>query len=100
MKMKLLMGAMLIAAPAELWAQQEAEAPETTRMTLDRMVISAGAEKVAIDTPQAVSTLDQEDIDQTQAMTALRALMSSFDPKHEIKDATCAWALSEWCDAD
>ncbi|MCK0530957.1 TonB-dependent receptor domain-containing protein [Sphingobium agri] len=68
-KAKLLMGAVLIAVPAELWAQQAADAPETTRMTLDRMVISAGAEKVAIDTPQAVSTLDQEDIDQAQAMT-------------------------------
>lgn len=32
-------------------------------------MISAGAEKVAIDTPQAVTVLDQDDIDQLQATT-------------------------------
>lgn len=37
-------------------------------------------------------------IDHTQAMTAIRALMCSWAPKHEIKEATVAWALSEWCD--
>lgn len=37
-------------------------------------------------------------INRAQAMTALRALMCSFAPKHEIKEATVAWALSEWCD--
>lgn len=37
-------------------------------------------------------------IDQQKAMKAIRALMSSFDPKHEIKGGTVAWALSEWCD--
>ena len=42
---------------------------ETTQLSLDRMVISAGTEKVAIDTPQAVTTLDQDDIDQRQATT-------------------------------
>ncbi|QNQ09487.1 TonB-dependent receptor domain-containing protein [Sphingomonas alpina] len=41
----------------------------TTQLSLDRLVISAGAEKVAIDTPQAVTVLDQDDIDQTQAST-------------------------------
>lgn len=30
------------------------------------------------------------------AMTAIRAYMSSFDPPHEHKTATVAWALSEW----
>ncbi|WP_030538918.1 TonB-dependent receptor [Sphingobium sp. DC-2] len=68
MKSMLLLGSALIAAPVAAWAQEE-NAPETTRMTLDRMVISAGTEKVAIDTPQAVSTLDQDDIDQVQATT-------------------------------
>ncbi|EQB11640.1 TonB-denpendent receptor [Sphingobium quisquiliarum P25] len=68
MKSMLLLGSALIAAPVTAWAQEE-DAPETTRMTLDRMVISAGTEKVAIDTPQAVSTLDQDDIDQVQATT-------------------------------
>lgn len=37
-------------------------------------------------------------IDKAQAMTAIRALLSSFDPKHEIKMGTVAWALSKWCD--
>jgi len=37
-------------------------------------------------------------IDRAAAMTALRALLGSFDPKHEHKTAVVAWALSEWCD--
>src|SRR5688572_2001282 len=37
--------------------------------TLDRVVVTAGADKVAIATPQAVTTLDQEDIDAKQATT-------------------------------
>ncbi|MCI4590977.1 TonB-dependent receptor [Sphingobium sp. BYY-5] len=65
----LLLGTALIAAPIQAWAQDDADSPDVTRMTLDRMVISAGTEKVAIDTPQAVSVLDQEDIDQIQATT-------------------------------
>ena len=69
-KMKLALGTALIVTPIQAWAQDTAaDAPQTTRMTLDRMVISAGTEKVAIDTPQAVSTLDQDDIDQIQATT-------------------------------
>jgi len=69
-KVKLALGTALIIAPTNAGAQDvTADAPDTTRMTLARMVISAGTEKVAIDTPQAVSTLDQEDIDQMQATT-------------------------------
>ena len=37
-------------------------------------------------------------IDRAQAMTAIRALLCSFEPKHEHKTAVVAWALSEWCD--
>lgn len=46
-------------------------APVTTasKLSLGKVVVSAGQEKVAIDTPQAVTTLDQEDIDQAQAST-------------------------------
>ena len=44
----------------------EDQAPLTT---LSRIVVTAGAEKVAIQTPQAVTTLDQEDIDAKQAST-------------------------------
>jgi len=29
---------------------------------------------------------------------ALRALIGSFAPKHELKDATCAWLLSEYAE--
>ncbi|TRB05837.1 hypothetical protein EXN61_11425 [Agrobacterium tumefaciens] len=36
-------------------------------------------------------------LDRDQVMTALRSLMSSFDPKHEHKEAVVAWCLSEWC---
>ncbi len=68
-RLMLLLGTAMIFAPIQAWAQDDADAPETTRMALDRMVISAGTEKVAIDTPQAVSTLDQDDIDQVQATT-------------------------------
>lgn len=39
-------------------------------------------------------------IDHAAAMTAIRAWLSSFDPKHEHKEATVAWALSEWTEPD
>ena len=67
-KTALLIGTAAMMAPAVALAQ-DAPGDAVTRMALDRMIISAGAEKVAIDTPQAVSALDQEDIDQTQAST-------------------------------
>jgi len=35
-------------------------------------------------------------IERRSAMTAIQALLCSFAPKHEIKTATVAWALSEW----
>jgi hemoglobin/transferrin/lactoferrin receptor protein len=66
----LLAGTALMALPMPALAQGGTAGSEgTTRMALDRLVISAGTEKVAIDTPQAVTALDQEDIDQTQATT-------------------------------
>lgn len=37
-------------------------------------------------------------LDRSQVMTAIRALLCSWDPKHEHKTAVVAWALSEWCD--
>lgn len=36
--------------------------------------------------------------DSAQVMGGLRALMSSFEPKHEHKEAVVAWCLREWCD--
>jgi len=58
-------------------AQDEAAAEQAAtenqkkgRVTqLQRIVLGAGAEKVAIDTPQAVSVLDQQDIDTAQPTT-------------------------------
>ncbi|MEG3085968.1 TonB-dependent receptor domain-containing protein [Sphingomonas sp. PB4P5] len=71
-KILLLASATLVALPIGAAAQttQREDMPlETTELSLDRLVVSAGAEKVAIDTPQAVTVLDQDDIDATQATT-------------------------------
>ena len=46
------------------------EAAKAGRVTLlQRLVVGAGVEKVAIDTPQAVSVIEQEDIDAIQPST-------------------------------
>ncbi|MDX3910413.1 MAG: TonB-dependent receptor [Sphingobium sp.] len=69
-KTLMLIGTALVALPTSALAQNDTGNSEaTTRMALDRLIISAGTEKVAIDTPQAVTAMDQEDIDQTQATT-------------------------------
>lgn len=56
------------------FAQSTTTTTTTNRNTsnvtlLERLVIGAGAEKVALDTPQAVTVLDQEALDATQATT-------------------------------
>ena len=61
----LLAGAAM-ALPAAALAQDNDGA---SRLSLGRVIVSAGAEKVAIDTPQAVTSLDQDDLDDTQAST-------------------------------
>lgn len=38
------------------------------------------------------------DIDGRKAARALKALLSSFEPKHEVKIGTAGYALSQWCD--
>lgn len=72
-KTMLLLGAALMLLPMTAAFAADTETPPaddgTTQLSLDKLVISAGTEKVAIDTPQAVSVLDQDDIDQTQATT-------------------------------
>ncbi|SFI71904.1 TonB-dependent receptor domain-containing protein [Aerobium aerolatum] len=60
-------------------AQQAGESPaaaaKQNRVTLlQRIVVGAGAEKVAIDTPQAVTVVEQDDIDRTQANTVSEVL--------------------------
>jgi hemoglobin/transferrin/lactoferrin receptor protein len=50
--------------------QQTSETGKQGRVTqLQRLVVGTGVEKVAIDTPQAVSVIDQEDIDRAQPTT-------------------------------
>lgn len=39
------------------------------------------------------------DVDQTKAKRALKALMGSFEPAHEAKEATVAYALWVWSPA-
>ncbi len=52
---------------------QEAKQPEETifqgATMLDAIIVSAGKDKVAIDTPQAVSSVSQEEIEATQSST-------------------------------
>jgi hemoglobin/transferrin/lactoferrin receptor protein len=54
--------ALVLAAPA---AAQEAE--EGVFQMLGRIIFGTGTEKVAIDTPQAVTALEQDDLDRKQA---------------------------------
>lgn len=65
--------AMVRAQDADEAATEEqvtAESQKKGRVTqLQRLVLGAGQEKVAIDTPQAVSVLEQEDIDSAQPST-------------------------------
>lgn len=69
----LLAGSALAAIPGMAAAQTEAgradEPTSVTRLALDRLIVSAGVDKVAIDTPQAVTAVDQDEIDQRQATT-------------------------------
>lgn len=64
--------ALMCGAALAVVAVQSAAAQNvnTTNVTLlERLVIGAGAPKVAIDTPQAVTVINQADIDATQAAT-------------------------------
>lgn len=63
-----LMGGVALAMMAVQGAS--AQNVNATNITLlERLVIGAGAPKVAIDTPQAVTVLNQDDLDQAQAAT-------------------------------
>ncbi|MEX0408505.1 TonB-dependent receptor [Aquibium sp. LZ166] len=70
----LLGGAALSAVVAQMAGAQEETRTNTEekqgRVTmLQRLVFGAGMEKVAIDTPQSVTVIEQEDIDRIQATT-------------------------------
>jgi len=60
----------LLAHSANAQDNQVNEAEKKGRVTLlERLVIGAGAEKVVINTPQAVTVIDQKEIDREQAET-------------------------------
>jgi hypothetical protein len=40
--------------------------------------------------------LPREGVNPNKALRHLRAVMVSFDPKHEHKEAACAWLFSQW----
>lgn len=69
MRSGLLAGASALMLAGVAQAQQTSEDSAAAQLSLGRIVVSAGAEKVAIDTPQAVTALNQEDIDNAQATT-------------------------------
>lgn len=37
-------------------------------------------------------------VDYRKALAAIKAILGSFEPKHEHKEAACAFMLSEWFD--
>ena len=67
----LLAGVALTAiASAQVAQAQEAANTNTTFMTLlERIVVGAGREKIAIDTPQAVTVVTQSELEAQQAVT-------------------------------
>lgn len=72
-------GASLLQAQedTETAGQATVESEKKGRVTkLQRIVVGAGQEKVAIDTPQSVTVVEQEDIDQIQAATVGEVLRS------------------------
>ena len=73
MRSAALMGGVALAVVAAQVAV--AQNVNTTNVTLlERLVIGLGAPKIAIDTPQAVTVVDQEDLDRSQATTIGDAL--------------------------
>ncbi len=65
----LMCGVALSAIGLQGAAAQSTNVNATNITLLERLVIGAGAPKVAIDTPQAVTVINQADIDQAQAST-------------------------------
>jgi hypothetical protein len=40
----------------------------------------------------------KQGVNANKALAAIRAVLGSFEPKHEHKEAACAYMLSEWFD--
>src|SRR5690606_60884 len=62
------------AAQGAMAQQAVTPVPSTGATVLQQIVVGAGVEKVAIDTPQAVTVVDQEELDRQQASTISEAL--------------------------
>ena len=59
--------ALAVTAAAHPSLAQDATPPDAPRTTtLDRVVVTAGEEKIAIETPQSVTVIDQEDLESAQ----------------------------------
>lgn len=39
-------------------------------------------------------------VDRNKALAAIKAVLGSYEPKHEHKEAACAYMLSEWFDRE
>tara|TARA_R110000868_G_scaffold61059_4_gene185708 strand:+ start:4346 stop:6391 length:2046 start_codon:yes stop_codon:yes gene_type:complete len=62
--------ALAVTAAAHPSLAQDATPPDAPRTTtLDRVVVTAGEEKIAIETPQSVTVIDQEDLESAQPTT-------------------------------
>lgn len=40
----------------------------------------------------------KQGVDARKALAAIQAVLGSFEPKHEVKEAACGYMLSEWFD--
>ena len=68
--MAMVIGVLQVSAQEAAGETVTNQAEKQGRVTLlQRLVVGAGAEKVAIDTPQSVTVVEQEDIDEAQAST-------------------------------
>lgn len=47
---------------------------------------------------EVLSLAPKEGVDTTKAIRHIRAILSSFEPKHEHKEAGCAYLMSLWFD--
>lgn len=48
--------------------------------------------------PKGTEFVPKPGVDKSKALAAIRAVMVSFEPKHEHKEAGVAYLLSEWFD--
>lgn len=51
-------------------------------------------------TVDGVSFKARKGVDAIKALAAIKAVLGSFEPKHEHKEAACAFMLSEWFECE